>query len=77
MIEASGRFGAVTHRGYAWTWTMDAATLGKYLRTVSSYRVLPEPDRFALFDALSAAVEDAGDEFPMAWETHLYLARKR
>jgi SAM-dependent methyltransferase len=76
MFAASGRFGAVTHRGYAWTWTVDAATLGKYLRTDSAYRFLPEADRFALFDEMTGAVEAAGNAFPMAWETHLYLAQK-
>jgi hypothetical protein len=54
----------------------DAATFGKYLRTVSGYRALAEPDRFALFDEMCAAVEEAGNALPMAWETHPYLARK-
>jgi SAM-dependent methyltransferase len=47
MIEASGLFGPVTHRGYEWRWRMDAETFGRYLRTDSSYHRLPESPRFA------------------------------
>jgi SAM-dependent methyltransferase len=76
MIEASGLFGPVTHRSYAWTWPLDPEALGRYLRTDSSYHALPQAQRFALFDALSAAVADAGAVWRSPWETHLYLARK-
>jgi len=75
-FDASGRFGPVTHRAHAWTWAMDGPTLGKYLRTDSSYRALPETVRFGLFDALQATVETIGQPCPMPWETHLYLARR-
>jgi SAM-dependent methyltransferase len=76
LFAASGRFGPATHRGYRWAWTMDAATLGKYLRTDSTYRVLPEPHRFALFDEMSAAVEASGGAYAAPWETHLYVAQR-
>lgn len=76
MIDASGLFGPVTHRGYAWTWTVDGRTLGKYLRTDSSYRALPDDTRLRLFDALQAAVESLGDRIGLPWETHLYVARR-
>jgi SAM-dependent methyltransferase len=76
MFDASGLFGPVSHRGYAWTWTVDGATLGKYLRTDSSYRALAEEPRQRLFEGLQAAVERLGDRYAMPWETHLYLAAK-
>jgi SAM-dependent methyltransferase len=77
MIETSGLFGPVLHRAYAWTWRLDPPTFGRYMRTDSSYHVLAERERFALFDELSSAVADAGGVWEAAWETHLYVARKR
>ena len=77
LYAASGRFEAPAHRAYAWTWRLDSQTLGRYLRTDSSYHVLPEGPRFALFDALSDAVADVGGSFDAPYETHLYVARVR
>lgn len=76
IIANSGLFGPVTHRAYDWTWTMDGKLLGAYLRTDSSYHALPEPERFAMFDAMSAAVDDHGGQLNAPWETHLYVARR-
>lgn len=76
LISASGLFQPAEHRGYSWTWTLDPDLFGRYLRTDSTYHVLPEAARFALFDALAAAVAEHGGTYDSAWETHLYLARK-
>ena len=76
LYAASGLFEAPTHRAYAWTWRLDPRTLGRYLRTDSSYHVLPESPRFALFDALSDAIAELGGVFDAPYETHLYVARK-
>lgn len=76
LFAASGRFGAAVQRAYDWAWRIDAATFGKYLRTDSSYRAMPQAERFALFDALAAAVEADGGEITLAWRTHLYAARR-
>jgi SAM-dependent methyltransferase len=76
LFAASGRFAPVEHRGYAWAWRVDGATLGKYLRTDSGYRWMDEAARFALFDELCAAVDTAGGT-DLLWETHLYFARRR
>jgi SAM-dependent methyltransferase len=76
-IDASGLFGPVTHRAYAWAWRLDPQTLGRYLRTDSSYHVLPEHLRFALFDELAQAVADEGGVLDSPWETHLYVAARR
>jgi SAM-dependent methyltransferase len=75
LIEATGLFGPVVHRGYTWTWRLDPTTFGRYLRTDSSYHAVPETHRFALFDALSEAVERLGGIFDSPWETHLYVVR--
>jgi SAM-dependent methyltransferase len=77
MIDQSGLFGAVTHRSYNWTWPVDPQTLGRFLRTDSSYLGIPEAQRFALFDALSTAIEDLGGVMESRWETHLYVATRR
>lgn len=77
MIDESGLFGAVTHRAYDWTWPLDAETFGRFLRTDSSYRGIPEIQRFALFDALSAAIERLGGVMDSPWETHVYVATRR
>jgi SAM-dependent methyltransferase len=76
MVAASGLFQPTEHRGYTWSWTLDPELFGRYLRTDSSYHLLAETPRFALFDALAAAVADHGGIYESAWETHLYLARK-
>lgn len=77
MIDQSGLFNAVKHRFYAWTWAVDPDTYGRFLRTDSSYRGIPEAQRFALFDALSGAIKDLGGVMESRWETHLYAARRR
>ena len=77
MIDQSGLFGAVTHRSYDWTWAVDPDTFGRFMRTDSSYQGIPEAQRFALFDALSAAIEDLGGVMDSRWETHLYVAMRR
>jgi SAM-dependent methyltransferase len=76
MYAASGLFEPAAHRAYTWTWRLDPQTLGRYLRTDSSYHPVPEATRFALFDALSEAVAAHGGVMDMPWETHLYVARK-
>jgi hypothetical protein len=67
----------MVHRAYAWTWRVDPQTLGRYLRTDSSYHLLPEAQRFAMFDALSEVVAENGGVLEWPWETHLYVARRR
>ncbi|MBI1199534.1 MAG: methyltransferase domain-containing protein [Phenylobacterium sp.] len=76
MFDASGLFGPVTHRGYEWTWRLDAEGFGRYLRTDSGYHFLPEGPRFALFDEMCAAVAAEPTPFDTRWETHLYVARR-
>ena len=76
MVAATRLFMPAEHRAYSWTWTFDPELFGRYLRTDSSYHVLAEAPRFALFDALSTAIADQGGTYDAAWETHLYVARK-
>ena len=77
MIDQSGLFGAVTHRSYDWTWAVDPDTFGRFMRTDSSYVGVPEVQRYALFDELSAAIGDLGGVLEFPWETHLYVATRR
>ena len=76
LIAASGLFGPSEHRAYAWTWRLTPVTYGRYLRTDSSYHVLLEGRRFALFDDLVRAVAAVDAPFDTPWETHLHVARK-
>lgn len=76
MIDRSGLFGPVTHRAYAWTWTLDPDLFGRYMRTDSSYHGLEEAKRFAMFDAMAAVIADLGGVLEAPWETHMYVARK-
>ncbi|MDP3852847.1 bifunctional 2-polyprenyl-6-hydroxyphenol methylase/3-demethylubiquinol 3-O-methyltransferase UbiG [Phenylobacterium sp.] len=76
MFAGSALFGPAMHRAYPWTWDLDPETLGRYLRTDSSYHFLVEQSRFALFDAMADAVAANGGAFPSPWETHLYVACK-
>ena len=77
LIDGSGLFNPVVHRGYAWTWRLDPGTFGRYLRTDSTYHFLDAGPRFALFDDLARAVADHGGVFDAPYETHLYVAAKR
>jgi SAM-dependent methyltransferase len=76
QIAASGLFGPVEHRVYAWTWRLTPELYGRYLRTDSSYHALPEAPRIALFDELVQAVADTPGPFETPWKTHLHVARK-
>ena len=76
QFARSGLFGPVTHRAYAWTWRLDPQMLGRYLRTDSSYHGLPEAQRFAMFDDLSAAVAELGGVLEAPFETHLHIAER-
>lgn len=76
MIASSGLFQSARHSAFSWTWSLDPVTFGRYLRTDSSYHVIEEAARFALFDALCEAVTEHGGVYVSEWETHLYLASK-
>jgi SAM-dependent methyltransferase len=76
QFAASGLFAPAAHRAYAWTWRLDPQTFSRYLRTDSSYHVLPEEPRFALFAELSEAVAAHGGVLAWPWVTHLYVARR-
>ncbi len=76
LFAASGRFERATHRAYDWSWTFNAETFGRYLRTDSAYRPIPEATRFALFDDLAAAIDAQGVPLIFPWQTHLYVAPK-
>jgi SAM-dependent methyltransferase len=73
LFEASGLFGPVTHRSYAWSERVTADGFVRQLRTRSDYNVI-DPDRR---DRLLAEVETALGplgELSLSNETHLYRA---
>lgn len=76
LFASSGLFAPATHRAYDWTWTFDAETFGRYLRTDSTYTPIEESARFALFDELSEAIAAQSAPLLYPWQTHLYVSRK-
>jgi len=77
LFVESQRFGPVTHKAYAWSRTQDASSYLDLLRSTSRYQILDAPIREALLEAIADAIEAHGGRFDLAYETHLYLARRR
>jgi SAM-dependent methyltransferase len=72
-IRASGLFGEVEERGYAWSRELSAEAYVRLLGTHSNHRLLPD-DRRA---GLQAAVRDAiGPTIRIDYVTRLYTARR-
>jgi len=69
-------FAPVAHRGYAWTWSLDAPTYIAFLRTRSDLQTLAPAQREPIFAAIADAIADQGGRFEIAYEAHLYLAGK-
>jgi SAM-dependent methyltransferase len=76
LIDESRLFAAVTHKSYPWKWSYTGSSFVNLLRTQSLYQLLAEPQREALFAALAAAIAAHGGEFELAYEAHLYTAKR-
>ena len=75
LIEGSGLFGPVVHRGYAFTRTHTAQSFGELFGTISYYNAMPPGPRAALLAGLQDVIVAHGDRYAMAYETHLYMAQ--
>ena len=73
-LVAVPEFGDVAVREYPWRLTLSRADYLALQSTRSVYRIMPEEQRTALFDALDRALPD---EVALAVTTTLYLARRR
>jgi SAM-dependent methyltransferase len=74
-IRASGLFGAVEERRYAWAERRTAESYVRLMSTSSHHRLLPDGRRAALLDAIARAIAAHGGTIEIAYETELYLAR--
>ena len=76
LLRQSEYFKAPTQRCYRWSRTHTAQSYTDLLRTLSSYRLLPQEEREALLSEIADAITARGGEFELRYETHLYLARR-
>jgi SAM-dependent methyltransferase len=76
-IDASGLFGPVVHKGYAWKWRHTTASFLDNQRTLSEFRMMTEEKRERFLADIAAAIDAHGGVFDMDIETHLYMARKK
>ncbi len=73
LFDASGLFGPVTCKAYAWSERVTAAGFVRQLRTRSDYNVIPQDRRERLLAEIEKALARFG-ELSLRNETHLYLA---
>lgn len=76
LLHQSDYFEAPVQRCYRWSRTHNAQSYTDLLRTLSSYRLLPDDQREALLSGLADAINIHGGEFELRYETHLYLAKR-
>lgn len=76
LLRQSEHFEAPTLRCYRWGRAHTAQSYTDLLRTLSSYRLLPEDRRETLLSEIADAIIAQGDKFELHYETHLYLARR-
>jgi SAM-dependent methyltransferase len=75
-FDASGLFGPVTHRRYAWKQQHTASSYVDLIRTFSHFRLLTPVRQETLSAAIFEAIRAHGKPFEMFYETHLYLAAR-
>jgi hypothetical protein len=73
-VAASGRFGAVVHRGYSWRRRYSANAFAGYLGTRSDHLRLPTVRREALLASVEASLPP---DVEADWVTNLYIAAVR
>lgn len=76
LLRQSDHFEASGQHCYRWSRAHTAQSYTDLLRTLSSYRVLPDGQRETLLSALAGAIAAEGGKFELHYETHLYLARR-
>lgn len=76
LFDASGLFGPVTHKAYAWSQRGSAETFVRQLRTRSYYNAIDPARRDHLLAEVEKALIPLG-ELSLSAETHLYFAARR
>lgn len=76
VIAVSGHFQPAIHKLYAWSRPHTAQSFTDFLRTRTDHRRLPAPASEHLLSAIADAIDRAGGEIELRFETHLHLARR-
>jgi hypothetical protein len=76
MFDASGLFGPVVHKGYAWKGRYTTASFLNYQRSISEFQMMAPDLRERFLADIGAAIDAHGGAFDMDFETHLYMARR-
>ena len=76
LFSASGCFGPVTWRRYPWSQVYSRSEYCDLLRTHSDHRLLPADRLECLLKALSDLIQAHGGGIEVAYDAHLYLARR-
>jgi len=76
LIDASGLFGPVAHRGYAWTGRYTTASFLDYQRSISEFQMMAPDLRERFLADIGATIDAHGGAFDVDFETHLYMAKK-
>jgi SAM-dependent methyltransferase len=74
IVTASGLFGAVVHRFYAWRRSYTSRSLAAYQGTRSDHLKLPSEQRSALLATVEASLPE---EVEADWVTNLYVAARK
>jgi SAM-dependent methyltransferase len=75
-IEASGLFGKVTTREYAWSREYSARDYADLMRTQSDHRLLEAASLDTLLGAIAAVVERRGGSIETEWVASVWVARR-
>jgi SAM-dependent methyltransferase len=76
-FDASGLFGAVTHRSYPWQWEHNATSYCQFLRSRSDHRMMEPHRREEIIADIAQAIDAYGAQFDANYESHVYIARRR
>lgn len=76
LFASSRLFEAVESRHHPGSRRYPTQDYVNLLRTFSDHNVLPEPRKTALLDAIAREIDRFGGEIEIAYESHLYIARR-
>lgn len=76
LFSDCDRFGPVTCRRYPWSRVYSPSDYCDLLRTHSDHRMLPADQLDSLLGALVEVIEAHGGAIEVAYDAHLYLARR-
>lgn len=76
LFATSGYFGPVSRRRYPWSRVYSPSEYCDLLRTHSDHRLLPEDRLDSLLAALSNVIQAHGGSIEVAYDAHLYIARR-